>query len=134
MRSRSDIGRCAVEVEVGVVGEVDRARGVNRCAVRHADTKPVFEAVTDGRREVAGITLIAVGGLDPEQHMRRALLQYLPAPTAEAVRPAVQLVYALIGRQLIDAAFALDACVSDAVGKAADGYAEIALLREIIGQ
>ena len=86
------VGRRAVEVEVGVVGEVDRARRIDGRGVLHADAQPVFEAVTDRRREISGVALIAIGRFDPEHHVRLALLDDSPAARTESARPAVQLV------------------------------------------
>jgi hypothetical protein len=129
----------AREVPVRVVGEVDDGRPVRRRAVVDAPFVRRGQRVAHRHVEPAGVVLVAVLARqrqlerDAAVGLRRQRLDRPPA-LAEAARPAVQSVRAVVARQRVGLAVEREAAVADAVGVAADERAEVRIALFVVGE
>ena len=114
----------AVQVEVGVVGEVDRRLFVRRSGIVNAHFA-VLKDIRHAHLEIPGIVLLAVGRengepkLVPHHFMRPDLL-------VEAVFAAVQVIAAVIAIKLIGRSVDRELSLADTVAESADECAQIA--------
>jgi hypothetical protein len=122
-------GAVAVEVEVGVAGQVDdRGRVGGRL---EPDPHPVRRHLEpDLGDQRPGEALVAVGTLQAEDRLVGAVLVDRPQPAVEAVRAAVEVVAAVVGRHLdrrtgLVGSVEREAAAGDPVGIAADGPADV---------
>jgi hypothetical protein len=121
------------EVEVGVAGQAHHGGGVR--ARRQLDRDPVLQHLeVSGGGQFAGEALIAVRADDPEGGVCRAVLDDVPGPPVEAVRPAVEVVAPVVGGYPHLAAVQLEAAAGDPVGVAADRAADVRRGREVLGR
>ena len=128
----ANISGGAIQIEVGMVGQVD---GRQRIAVRqHLDAHPIVvtQVIADADIQGTWEALIAIGGVQGEADMLRTELLNLPAALVEAVEPAVQQVDALAGHQLAVATRVGQVGVGDAVGIASHHGAQIGLLLAVL--
>lgn len=119
----------AVQIEIGMVGQVDRAGTIGLRLVVDLQLVVVRQAEAGADLQIAGEALIAVGRMQLIRYLLPILLGNVPAAGVEALRPAVQLVRPLIGQQRQRAAVLRQAGVGDAVGVAAYRSAEIGACR-----
>lgn len=95
----------ARKVEVAVVGQVDGGRPVGRGAIMDSDFVPLVERIGDGHLEVARVSLFAVDARVEELHGRLIGIHGLPVhgpkPLVEADLAPVQVIGAVVDRQLV---------------------------------
>ena len=80
----------------------------------------------------AGEALVTVGAHQPQHHVVVALVDDVPDPPVEALRPAVQGVAAVVGRELDDLAVEGEPTTGDPVGVAADRAAQVARRGQVV--
>ena len=127
----------AGEVVVAVVRQVDDRRPARRRAVVDAPFVRRGERVAHGHVEPAGVVLVAVVARQRELERDAAVglcRQTLDRPPAlaEAARPAVQCVDAVVQRQLMRLSFEHEAAGGDAVAVASDERAEVRVALDIV--
>lgn len=115
----------AVEIEVGVVGQVDHGRLVGDGRVVEAQ-RFALEGVAHGGRQLAGIAHVAVGADESELDAAGDFLR-LPNVVVEAPGAAVQRVSAVVARNLVLIAVNRELAGGDAVAVAAHDRADIGL-------
>ena len=126
-------GRRIVEVEIGVLGEVDQRRRVGGRLDLHAQRRRRLDDVAQLGRHRAGIALLAVRAVDGERHAGGVVIDQAPGALAEAAKAAVQVVAALlVQRQLVVVAVDRETAAADAVGRAADDGAEMRRMLEVV--
>ena len=123
----SEDGSRAGEVEVGVIGQVDRRGFVGRGGVVDDEFVVVRERVDNRNVEVAGITFFAIGTLAREFDGRvfAGGCFGLPVGLVETFASAVQMMGAVVGGEAVFLAVELEAPMGDAIGAASDDAAEI---------
>ena len=118
------VARSTVEVEVGVVGEVDhRGRGGRRPVVHRDRGRGDLVGHLDA--QLARKALVPVWADQLEPHPRTRDRRRAPHPAVEAVRPTVQRVAALVGRDGVAPAVQDEGSAGDPVRVAADRGAEV---------
>ena len=123
--------RRAVEIEIRVLAQIDRRLGVGRR--RQLDPqRQAEEPIEAGRREVAGIALVAVGGHERQGGGGVVQCGELPGLVTEAARAAVQAVVPVVDRQLVHAVAEPEAPLADAIAIAARDGAEIGRVPDVV--
>ena len=116
-------GTAAVQVEIGVVGKVDHRRRVTLGGEGQSEDVVFAPFVVGHDRQLAGIAHFAVGGHILEFH-GAALLAGLPHLVLEALGAAVQVIGAVVDRQLVSLAVQAETPARYAVGEAPGTLAE----------
>lgn len=125
------------EVEVGVVREVDRRGLVRRGGVLDLQLVAVCQGVDDLDRQVAGITLFAVGAGVRQGHLKPRLLDRppcLPDGLVESPDAAMQVVFPIVDGKRVGRAVEGEPALGDAVAVAADQCPEIRVSRQVVLQ
>ena len=93
------VGAGTVQIEIGVVGQVDRAGAIDLRQIADFHAIVGGQAVADLHVEITGKALIAIRRVQCIADLLRIVLYPAPAAGMETVGAAVQLVGALIGDQ-----------------------------------
>ena len=126
-------GRRIVEVEVGVLGEVDQRRRVGHRLDFHGERRRRLDDVAKPGRHSAGIAFLAIRAVDGERHAGGIMIDQPPWALAEAAKSAVQVIAAvLVHRHLIGVAVDREPAGGDSVGRAADNGAEMRRMLEVV--
>ncbi len=126
-------GALALEVEVGVAGQVDHRRRVGRGGQlerHHVALHPIGRPDRQPAREA----LVTVRAHQLQDRPALVARHHVPHPLVEALGSAVQAVAAVVGADPRLATVELEATTGDAVGVAADGAAEVRRAREPVLQ
>ena len=129
-------GAAAVQVEIGVVGQVDDGVGVGRDPVIHPEGVVRGEGVPDRDLHVAGEALLAVGAVGFQQQGVAEGFDRV----GFAGKAAVQVVAAVVGLQLVGLAVQGKGRPLDAVGiaphkgAAVGGGIQLVLLNGVVAQ
>ena len=103
----------ASQIEIGVISQIDDGVFVCRCRILDSQT-PFHQCVTNHRRQVTWISCLAVFTQITQLHSVRDRLRF-PDHVVEAVRAAVQSVFAVVQRQRVFLAIQGKAAVRDAI-------------------
>ncbi len=120
------VGAGAVQIEIGVVGQIDRAGAIDLRQIVDFQAIIRGQAVTNLHVEIAGETLIALRRMQRIADLLRIMLHPAPAAGMKTVGATVQLMGALIGGQRMGFPADGQTGVGDAVGVTADGGTQIA--------
>ena len=101
-----------------MIGEVDDG-GLRGAGFEIEDQRVAVQRIGGDGIDSAGIALVAIGGMDGEADRFVRTLN-IPAAVAEIVRPAVKLVLAHVGGELVLCAVEHEAGIGDAACDAAD--------------
>ena len=139
IRIRQDLQRVVahvalvtVEVEIGVVGQVDRTRPVDRRTVFNGDTVILRQRKACRGGKISRETLIAIRRIQGEQHFPVVLTNNFPAAFIKPFRSAVQLVLSLAWQQAVLHAVEFKTALCDAVSIAPNGRAQKGGLSDIL--
>ena len=123
----------AVEIEIGVLREVDDRRLVAGRREFDPQRRRLQHPIDAGGRQIAGKAGIAIGRMKRQRHRRCVMRAELPDPMAEAVRAAVQrMLLARLARELIRDPVEHEPAIRDAVGVAAGNRAEVGRMGDVI--
>ena len=114
----------AVEVKIAVIREIQDRVLIGLGMVMDAEAV-ALPAEAHRERERAGIALLAVGR-DARKYEAVGILVRIPDVFVKAAQAAVQMVHAVVFCKGIAFSVQLERRAADAVGKAADGCAEVA--------
>ena len=125
-------GALAVQVEVGVVGQVDDGGGVSGRLHQHLHGV-ALDPIGDRRRHRPGESLVTVRAGQRQHDLVGGVPHDVPETYVEPVRPAVQAVAPVVGAHLHLAAIEHEAAAGDAVGVAAHRAADVVAARQTLG-
>ena len=114
----------AVQVEIAVVGQIDDGLLLGDATVVDPDGVFIGEGVGHGNVHSTGVALVAVGAVEAEGDGIFGGLLDLPDPEAPEIQTAVQVVGAVVHRQLVELALQGELALADPVGVPAHGGAE----------
>ena len=113
----------AAQIEIGVVGEVERRLLVRFGVVSDLEFA-ILEGVGDGDGKIAGVVFFAVGGEDGELQLV-AVHFVRPDLLVEAHFAAVEVVAAVVAVKVVRRAVDGELALADAVAEAADERAQV---------
>ena len=119
------------EIEIGVVGQVDRGSLVRLSPVADDQLIEVGELVDNPDIEIAGIALFPIGAPVAEVHPASAYYRGLPDPLVEPLDAAVQVIGAVVLRQGVLLVTNLELAARDPVGNPPGGGSEIGMTGKI---
>nr|WP_254453605.1 hypothetical protein [Siccirubricoccus sp. G192] len=124
----------AGQVEVAVVGEVEHGRPAGAGLIVDRERAIPCQRIAHRNPQRAGEALVAVRAEMREgQRTAARLRRRLPQRPVEALRPAMQRIRRVVHRDPVVLALQREAAIGDAVGEAADGGAEIAVIGQVFG-
>lgn len=115
----------AREVEIGVVGHIDDRGGIGGGGIVHMERVVVGEGVGTGRYDIAGETVVAIGGVDREAQGMSVYLLCLIDLVLPARGSAVEGMTIVVGEQLVGRTVDSNTPVVETVGIPPDTGTEI---------
>ncbi len=129
----ADVCSPAIQVEIGVVGQVYQRGPVGCCIVFDHQCRS-FDAVCHRHIEVRRIALFSVRRVQGKGHAVLCCVCHREGPEGKALLTPVIAVGTVVHRELICGAFQREPSLADAVGCAADDGTEIAFVCFVIRQ